>query len=344
MSQAFRENVCIFQKIVHSQSGLELPQGYLQTGNYVETMELNGPKLMLLYRDPEHLITGQMQMKEYDELEVSFGDPWADDGASETETFVILSCRPLKGNYEINAMAKPVYELKIMADKAKIFKQRGIAEILKNVCMKGMKFSLGSFPVVNDYHLPPGMRPSTMLRQINDEQGSLMWFSRGTMHMEKFAKLWAKSPAATYEHGVISPEGKQILKYDKPSGQVKAQETKLRKFTGWDEVKGRVSTPLNNPLLAKLTGAAMQFAPGGNNPFVLGNELVGQKPAIDFIGTGSFAVEPGQAIALRWHQANLEDPLDEGMPDKVVVSSVCHWYGPQKYVVRVRGDVAIAPY
>ena len=46
------DNVCIFLKIVHDQSGEELDIPYLNEGTYVESIELDGPKLMLVFRDP----------------------------------------------------------------------------------------------------------------------------------------------------------------------------------------------------------------------------------------------------------------------------------------------------
>ena len=343
MSVVFRDNVCIFQKIVHTASGLEFDQGYLETGNYIESLELNGPKLILVYRDHEGYITGKMQIKEIDEIEVTFGDSWQ-DGASLEETFTILTFRPVQnGNIEINALATPVYKMKVIADKARVFTQRGFPEILKSIAEKGMNFLMAAFPVVQNYHILPGERPTTMLRQIADEQGALMWYARGSMHMDKFATLFAKGPSATYEHGNTKAD-KVILKYEKPSGQVAAQENKLRTFTGWDEKAGRVQTPLNNPLLSQMKSKPTTFAPGANNPFVLGNAVVAKKIAIDFVASGSFAIEPGQTLALRWRQPNPAEPLNEGLPDKVVVDTVAHWYAPQKYAMRIKGAVAVEPY
>ncbi|MBQ7609122.1 MAG: hypothetical protein IJU76_14325 [Desulfovibrionaceae bacterium] len=344
MSIVIRENINIFQKVVHVSSGIEFDQMYLNQGTYVESLELNGPKLMLTYRDPENYITSKIQLKEYDDLEVTFGDPWMDDGVSEVETFTVLTCRPVQdGNVEINALAKPVYMMKVISDKARIFTQRGFPEILKSIAQKGMKFDMSAFPVVQNYHVLPGERPTTMLRQITKEQGALIWYARGSMHMSKFGTLFAKEPVATFEHGNASAK-KMILKYEKPSEQVAAQENSLRTFTGWDEKEGRVKAPLNNPLLSKMKSKPAAFSPGGNNPFVLGNAIVAKKIAIDFIASGSFAVEPGQTLALRWRQPNVDEPLNEGMPDKVVVDTVSHWYMPQKYAIRVKGAVAVEPY
>lgn len=345
MSTVFRENMCIFQKVVHKSSGLELPQGYLLQGIYIESMELNGPKIILVYNDPEQYISGKIKIKEYDELTISYGDAWAENGVSEQEDFVVLTCTPVhrSKHIEISCMAKMVYELKKINDKAKIFKQRGVLEILKAIVLKGMKFDIKAFPVINDYHLPPGMRPTTMLRQIAKEMGAQMWYSRNTIHMCKFEFCYAQSPEMTFEYGKIGSEN-SILKYEKPSEQVAAQETKLRVWTGWDEKKGRVSTPLDNPLLSKIKGVAKQFYPGGNNPWILANALVGTKVAIDFIASGSFAVEPGKSLALRWHQANPQDPLNENLPDKIVVDTVSHFYAPQKYAIRVKGAVPLEPF
>lgn len=336
------DNICIFTRVVHEPSGEEIDAGYLKEGTYVESIELDGPKLMLVYADPEERIKNQLQVKEYDEFSVSFGDPWREGGVSEKEKFIVLTCKPDQdGMVRINLMAKPVFEMKKMADRTRIFAQRGIIEILKAFA-SGMKFSLGKFPVVENYHCIAGERPSALLRQIASEQGAHVWYARGSMQMKRFAEMIAQPPSVTFHWGTINHEN-AIVRYTKPSFQMKAQEAAIRTFTGWNEVTGRVKTALDMPVLSK-AGSKPTAITGSPSPFVLGNGPVAKKTAIDFVTLGNMSVTAGQALKLVWHTPDPANPINEGLPDRVVVESVAHWYSSSKYYCRIKGAVALEPF
>ena len=42
----------IFKKICHDQSGQEFDLGYIEEGTFIETLSLDGPKLLLTMMDP----------------------------------------------------------------------------------------------------------------------------------------------------------------------------------------------------------------------------------------------------------------------------------------------------
>ena len=54
------DNVCIFPLVIHDQTGEELESAYLADGTYVESLELDGPRLLLTYRDPEQRIKNKL--------------------------------------------------------------------------------------------------------------------------------------------------------------------------------------------------------------------------------------------------------------------------------------------
>lgn len=339
-----RDNVCIFQKVVHTKSGEPLENAYLIQGTYIETMELDGPKLILDYRDTEDRISNKLQIKEYDEIAVTMGDPWHDNSAMISETFVVLACKPAAGSsgaVRLSLMAKPTFDLKQMADKTRVFNNNGLASIAQAFA-KGMKLDVSKFPVIGSYHCIAGERPSIMLRQMAEEHGAHIWMCRGKMQLKRFAELFVQAPAATLHYGVQNTPD-LILSYTKPSGQLKAQESAARSFSGWDELKGRVKT---SPALKLLSGVsskppAMAASP---SPYVLSNAPIVKKPAIDFTAFGKMLVTPGQVLKLVWHMPDPAEPVNEGLPDKVIVESVAHWYSDQKYYMRVKGAVAYVPY
>ena len=65
--------------------------------------------------------------------------------------------------------------------------------------------------------------------------------------------------------------------------------------------------------------------------------------AFYFIALGNMSVTAGQAAKLVWHTPDPANPINEGLPDKVVVEGVAHWYSGQKYYCRIKGAVALEP-
>ena len=84
-----QSNVCIFTKIVHVASGKEIDPGLLQEGTYIEALSLDSPKLMLVLRDHGSYLQNQLRLQEFDELSISLGDTWREDGVSRSH-FIIL--------------------------------------------------------------------------------------------------------------------------------------------------------------------------------------------------------------------------------------------------------------
>lgn len=221
-----------------------------------------------------------------------------------------------------------------------MFTQRGVQEIAAAFA-GGLKRSIGQFAVVENYHCIAGERPTTMLRQLAEEQGAHAWVARGTFHLRKFAELLAQDPAMTFHYATMD-SGFPILKYTRPSTQMHLQESAIRSFTGWNETLGRVKTSSSIPFLAGAKSTPPMIT-GAAAPYVLGNKPVTKQTAIDFVTLGNLSITPGQLAKLVWHLPDPENPIDEGLPERVVIESVAHWYSSQKYYCRVKGAVALEP-
>ena len=71
-----RSNVCFIKSIQHVRTGEEINVGFVKTCTYVESMDLTGPKLIMVLKDFQHAITQKLALKELDEIKVSFADDW----------------------------------------------------------------------------------------------------------------------------------------------------------------------------------------------------------------------------------------------------------------------------
>lgn len=330
-----KDNQNIFKSITHKNSGNELYVQLLQCGTYIETLELDGPKLLLDYLDSDSYIKNDCRIKENDELSVDM-----DDGnVSESRDFTVLAIKLDKESVHIECIASPTYNLKTIADKTKVFAMRGILQIIQMIC-QGLMPSLGAFSINNNYHVLAGERSSTMLRQVGKEQGADVWSARGKLNIEKFEKLYAKSPSYTFHHGQSGE--RNIISYQQPAGQRAKQEEKARTFTGWDEKQGRIKTAPNNPILKAVKSKPVEIT-GSGSKFALGTATTAHKTVISFVTEGDLALEPGITVSLVWHLPYPERPIDEGMPDKVVVTTVCHRYEQHQFMTLIKGDVPFSP-
>lgn len=330
----------IFTKFVHVKTGQEFDISLLKKSNYIETMALDGPKLIMEWDDPESYIRDTIGLKELDEIEAHLSDDWSLDGLSITQKFTVLTKKSAGRFLRINAISKDMYKIKTILPQTRVFRQRGLPEIIK--AMTGnTKVDGAGFPVVEDYHFLVGERPSATFKQIATEQGAHIWLARDGWKVKTFAKLFAQEPRFEYHHNKLDQEF-QITCFTRPSLQNRIQEQHVRIFTGWNDENGRVKSPSGGPVLSKAKGA-FPSKNASQNIQTLGNLPTSHKIAIDFVCHGNGFITPGMVLKLFWHQPSPETPIDESLPDKVVVFAVAHYYTAQKYVCRVRGAVPFEP-
>lgn len=333
-----RDNICFFQKIVHDQSGGELEIPYLDNGTYVESLELDGPRLFLSFRDPERTIKNEIAPKEKDTLTMDMGDTWRDGGESFSDVFTLLSVGYAGDKVKFELMARKVYAMKEIAAMTSVFTRRAPAEIIRAFA-SGADIAAGKFPVVENYHCIAGERPSALLRQIAGELGCHVWYERGSVYFHRFADLFKREPEIELSHGSMSAEN-IIISYDRPSGQIQAEEKNSRSFTGWDEKEGRVKTDPGRLAGAKSTPPMQTASP---HPLILGNQTVAKKLAIDLVAYGNLSLTAGQAVKLSWLSPDPQNPINEELPDKIVIDQVAHWYSNQQFLSRIKGAVAYEP-
>lgn len=330
----------LFRKFVHIRTGQEFDIGFLRESNYIETMNLDDPKLIMSWDDPNRYLKDELQIREGDEIEAHLSDDWSLGGMNVKQAFTVMIDPSADRYLQFNLMASPVYKLKILADKTRIFRQRGVSEIIRAVS-GGFKIDAGKFPVVEDYHCIAGERMSAMLRQIAGEQGGHIWFERKEWHIKTLGVLFAEEPAFEYHYGKPGADF-QIISFTRPSQQSRIQEQSVRGFPGWNDITRRVKGPSTGPILSKVS----KYTPilnASQNVRTLGNRPTASRIAIDFQTHGNRFLTPGMALKLCWHMPSQDKPLDETLPDKVVISSVAHYYSAQKYYCRVKGAVPFEP-
>lgn len=349
---------CLFQSIKHVTSGKELDLGFLKEGQFVETMDLSGPRFMLSFDDRFSYIRGTLGLQELDEVEIHVADIPGRAGIDNKFTCIVMRNQPIGDCVKLSLVPKEIYEVKRPKDKTELFVQQGVESIISQF-FKGVQTTIGNFPVVEDYHYIAGERPALMLRQMAREQGAHLFYSRGEVVMKTVEEMMKGSPIEEYWYGDKSKDN-QIISYSVPGFQGLLKEKLLRPAFAFGESRGLLDTlsdiagKLMSGDVAGATGSAVGAIGGAakelveapvisslQNPTSIKNLQKAIVPAIDLTCLGNGNLQPGKVLKIKINLNEAENPMDESIPEKVLISTVAHWYSAQKYYTRIKGVVAL---
>ena len=312
--------------------GGEIDLSYLRTGNYVETLDLSGPRLMLELNDVNGVLRMDYGLQEGDDLMAAIADPHQRDGMSADAVFVVKKVVHNGPVLHVMCLQKEIDELKKPSPIPVFFVQKPVTEIISRFI--SMPARVTDAPVVEDYHLLPGERPSRLLRQVAYEQGAVVYARRGELHFDRLRNLFSRAAGVTYHYEDRGQEN-QVISYVNPNVDAIVRDKAVRKYAGWSPTEGYVEG-----------GAAGDSAPvewrSSSHVATLSNLGSAGIPAIDFVCLGNGEITSGMVMDFVWNLDRTDAPMDESLPQKVVVSSVAHYYSRwQKYLCRVKGVVPL---
>jgi hypothetical protein len=330
MAELVNQEDFLLQKATLFKNGVEagaFDLSFLKEATFVETIDLSGPRLMMTFDDTHSIIRDEMKVRERDVLEIRIADVWERDGIDQTIQFVIWTMPNSGSMITLNCMQRHIDRMKQPTKEAILFPKKPVETILKRLS-PGLKYDIGNFPALEDYHLLPGERPTRLLRQMAKEKGGLCFYRRGSIVFRKLSELAKREAKTVYEHE--NPLAKnQIIHFMRENAKAVIQDRVERNIIGWDMVKGLVKS-------GKKQTKPPEFVSVCNLPTMTGL-LEMPCPAIDFTVLGNGALVPGMPITLKWNVARIDAPIDESLPSKVVIGTVAHWYSSQKYFTRVKG-------
>lgn len=298
---------------------------------YVETIDLSGPRLMLKFRDTEELYREVYGFTEGGQLKVTLSDAFGQDEINIIETFTILTVSVDENDVlSVNALSSIVHQLKQPATMARYFVQQSNGSILQAL-VPGVFVLAQSCPLVEDYHLNPAARPSRLIRTMAREQGCLAFYRRSELIYEPLLTLLKADPVFEYHYN-DNRAPYQIFSYRKISPQTMISDRIDRHYRGWHITKGELQARPGKGYAPESTGLT--------SPLTLDNMGTVPVPALDLYTTGNGGLRAGATIDLVWNRADLESPISENMPTKVVIGTVAHRYASQQYHCRIKGVVA----
>ena len=152
------------------------------------------------------------------------------------------------------------------------------------------------------------------------------------------AELFKQSARVKYQDDNI--KAKNQVGFSNSNGSSGIIKDRLsRSYVGWDMEKGFVRSGVTQgDQGGDSNEVPMHFAPH-SNPITLGNLQFAPVPSVDFVVIGNGNIMPGITMEIKWNETRQDAPIDEGMPPKIVVSTVAHYYSKNKYYCRVKGVV-----
>jgi len=317
----------LIQKIVHGQTGQELDLGYLSEATMVETMDLSGPKLILRFRDPHLYLADSLKLATEDTLTVTMADAFDFDGVDMVMDFTLLFVPDASGQMVLNCLSKPIFDAKKPLARPRIFTKRPMSQIVKEF-IPGFRQSLAKAPIVENYHVLAGERPTYALRQMARESGGHLFLSRERMQFSRLRELMAGSATATYHHN-DNREELQIVSYQVRKPDLMIRDRLQRSYSGWDITQGWVSSGVN-------TGGVFELHGSPSKPVLDAlNEV--HVPVLDCTMTGNGLIRAGSVLDAVWHTRRQGAPLNEALPGRVIVWAVAHYASDGKYFCRVKG-------
>jgi hypothetical protein len=330
MAELVNQEDFLLQKVKLIRNGTEagvFDLSFLKEVTFVETVDLSGPRLIMTFDDTHSIIRDSMKVKEKDVLEIRIADVWERDGIDQTIQFVVWTMPNAGSSITLNCMQRNVDLLKTPAKETILFPKKPVETILKRLA-PGLKYDVGNFPALEDYHLLPGERPTRLLRQLAKEKAGLCFYRRGSIVFRKLSELAKKEAKHTFEYD--NPTAKnQIIYFTRENSKAVIKDRVERNIIGWDMVKGLVKS-------GKKTTKPPEFVSVFNQPTMSGLLEI-PFPSIDFITLGNGALVPGLPLSIKWNINKIDAPIDESLPAKVVIGTVSHYYSAQKYFCRIKG-------
>ena len=309
--------------------GAELDMGLFKVLTYVETLDLSGPRLLLQATDADRILRDDFGVVEGATLGASLDDSEQGGGLVTSESFVIKAVdSDANDNLTIQCLAAPVDGLKTPAQSALFLTLKSVDEVLAEAT--GLGLDVGSFPMVDAWHLLPGERVSKKLRMLAREMGAALWYNRGQLHMHPLSYLWGLPKVKTFHHDDRrKPRLDQIDDYALTYRAEMVNDRVKRGYAGWKmtDPKGIIG------------GGSLHEQTQYDRGDILGNLNRTLAPAIDLLIKGQGQYNPGDKLELKYHRSRQGRPFDESIPPEILVHTIASQQEKEQYRTRIKGVI-----
>lgn len=314
-------------------NGKELPIFNLDSGTYVENINLEGPLLILNFYDVDSSLRDDYKLVDGAVLSVKMGDVNGRGDAYFTTDFVVG--HPIvNGDYlRIEALEKGVYATKKKVTTPLFFNGLRIGEILAELFV-GYKIVVADDLTLKQrlyHHVTSGSTSAAMLRKICRDLGCAIWVSRGKVYCSPLKMLGNQEkdyPVLEYQP---AKSNHAIYAYQAIHTDEAAARQTQKCYMSWDMVNGMQKSTAHPDAPRKILPKVPLES--------LNNLHIHAVPRMlaDLLGNGLYTA--GMTVGVRLNRFSQGAPLDESMPARQLIMVVSHIEDKKSYKCKVTTGV-----
>lgn len=314
-------------------NGKEIPIFNLDSGVYIEGINLEGPQLIFNFYDVDNSLRDDYGLVDGAVLSVKMGDVSGRGDAYFTGDFVVG--HPIvDGDFlRVEALEKQVYAIKKKLTTPMFFNGERIAEILATL-FTGYTVEVANATSMKQrlyHHVATGSTPAAMLRLVCRDLGCAIWVARGKVYCAPLNMLGNQEknyPILEYqakksEHPIFAYQAIHVA-------EAAARQTQ-KCYMSWDMVNGMQKSTAH-------PDAPRQILP--QVPLESLNNLhihVVPRMLADMLGNGTYTA--GMTVGVRLNRFSRGAVLDESMPARQLITLVSHIEDKKSYKCKVTTGV-----
>lgn len=314
-------------------NGKEIPIFNLDSGTYVENINLEGPLLILNFFDVDSSLRDDYKLVDGAVLSVKMGDVSGRGDVYFTTDFVVGHPIVQGDKIRIEAVEKQVFKLKKPVSTPMFFNGVRIADILSELFV-GYKINVANDLTMKQrlyHHVTHGSTPAVMLRKICRDLGCAIWVARGTVNCAPLKMLGNQEkdyPVLEYQ---TSKTNHPIYAYQAIHvGEAAARQTQ-RCYMSWDPVNGMQKSTAHPDAPRKILPKVPLESLNNLHIHVVPRMLA------DLLGNGTYTA--GMTVGVKLGRYSEGAPLDESMPARQLITVVSHIEDKKSYKCKVTTGV-----
>lgn len=306
-------------------NGKELPLELVVTFTYIEADDLSGPQMLAVLRDMTGTLIDNLGLREGATCMCTMGDPDGLGGVLFTETFHVVKAPDAQDQIQVMGFAKNVFDMKQPAGRARFFTDRGAATVISALA-PGVKLDADCFKRQGTWHLNNGQAPSQLFREIARDHGALLFSCRGKVYARSLTNLSKAGGKLRYE--VNNPKAEYAFsRFGKVSSDYECMQEHNSRPVGYSMTDGYRVAQGERAQPVSLHPVAMQGALNNQNRYL--------QPLFDAECAGNGALMPGVVLDVVVSRYSDDNPIDESLPHRMIVSRVAHYQDRFSYLCRV---------
>lgn len=323
-----------FQSV--SVNGKNIPIGNIDGGTYIESLNMEGPILILNIYDVDSSLRDDYKLVDGAILSVKMGDVRGRGDAYFTTDFVVGHPIVKGDKLRIEAIEKQVYKLKQLVSTPMFFNGVRVSEMLAEL-FPGYTVKVADDASMKQrisHHVTTGSTPAAMLRKVCRDMGCAIWVARGAVYCSPLTMLGNQEKGYPILEYQAQKSNHPIFAYQAIHVEEAASRQAKRCYMSWDPVNGMQKSTAH-------PDAPRKFLP--NIPQESLNNLhihVVPRMLADLLGNGTYTA--GMTVGVRLNRFSQGAVLDESMPARQLITVVSHTVGRDSYKCKVTTGVVQA--